>query len=100
MTLKQSFVDFVFSTSTDGSGKAASCVRALDMPRPILARHYPHPAIKGTMWQRFSPADIQAIQKWICGETKKEEGGKPSVSTRAVDDYAKESLNQTGFVAR
>ena len=69
--LKQSFRDFIFSTNTDGSGKAASYVRALDMLGPILTRHYPHPIINGTMWQRFSLADIQAIHKWICAETKK-----------------------------
>ena len=69
--LKQSFRDFIFSTNTDGSGKASSYVRALDMLGPILTRHYPHPIIKGTMWQRFSLADIQAIHKWICAEMKK-----------------------------
>ena len=69
--LKQSFRDFIFSTNTDGSGKAASYVRALDMLGPILTRHYPRPIIRGTMWQRFSIADIQAIHKWICAETKK-----------------------------
>ena len=38
--LKQSFRDFIFSMNTDGSGKAASYVRALDMLGPILTRHY------------------------------------------------------------
>ena len=69
--LRQSFTDFIFATNTDGSGKAASYVRALDMLGPILTRHYPRPIIKGTMWQRFSLADIQAIHQWICAETKK-----------------------------
>jgi len=49
--LRQSFTDFIFSTNTDGSGKAASCVRALDMLGPILTRHYPEKIIKGSMWQ-------------------------------------------------
>ena len=31
MELGQAFTDFIFATNTDGSGKAASCVRALDM---------------------------------------------------------------------
>ena len=35
--LRQSFQEFIFSTNTDGSGKAASYVRALDMLGPILA---------------------------------------------------------------
>lgn len=39
--LRQSFADFIFSTNTDGSGKAASCVRALDMLGPSLTKHYP-----------------------------------------------------------
>ena len=29
--LRQAFTDFIFATNTDGSGKAAFCVRALDM---------------------------------------------------------------------
>jgi len=69
--LKQNFRDFVFSTNTDGSGKAASYVRALDMLGPILTRHYPRPVVKGSMWHEFSLADLEAIHKWICAEAKK-----------------------------
>ena len=43
--LRQAFADFIFATNTDGSGKAASCVRALDMFGPILTKHYPNPII-------------------------------------------------------
>ena len=39
--LKQNFRDFIFSTNTDGGGKVASYVRALDMLGKILSRHYP-----------------------------------------------------------
>ena len=35
--LKQSFRDFIFATNTDGSGNAASYVRALDMRGKGLA---------------------------------------------------------------
>ena len=45
MRLRQSFTDFIFATNTDGSGKAASYVRALDMFGPILTKHYPNPII-------------------------------------------------------
>ncbi len=69
--LKQEFQDFIFSTNTDGSGKAASYVRALDMLGPVLTRHYPRPVINGSMWHPLSLADIQAIHKWICAEMKK-----------------------------
>ena len=31
MRLRQTFTDFIFATNTDGSGKASSYVRALDM---------------------------------------------------------------------
>ena len=31
MKLRQAFTNFIFATNTDGSGKAASYVRALDM---------------------------------------------------------------------
>ena len=37
--LRQSFTDFIFATNTDGSGKAASYVRALDMLGAILTKH-------------------------------------------------------------
>ena len=69
--LKQNFRDFVFSTNTDGSGKAASYVRALDMLGPILTRHYPRPVVNGSMWHGFSLADIHALHEWICAEMKK-----------------------------
>lgn len=71
MTLKQSFIDFIFATNTDGSGKAASYVRALDMLGPILTKHYPNPIIGGSMWHGFSLADIHALHEWICAEMKK-----------------------------
>ena len=32
---------------TISGGKAASCVRALDMLDPILTRHYPKPIVSG-----------------------------------------------------
>ena len=43
MKLRQAFTDFIFATNTDGSGNAASYVRALDMLGPILTKHYPDP---------------------------------------------------------
>ena len=46
--LKQEFRDFIFSTNTDGSGKASSCVRALDMLGPILTKHCPKPIVGGS----------------------------------------------------
>ncbi len=39
--LKQLFRDYIFSTNTDGGGKVASYIRALDMLGKILSRHYP-----------------------------------------------------------
>ena len=59
--LRQSFTDFIFATSTDGSGNAASYVRALDMFGPILAKHYPKPIVGGSVWHGFSLADIHAV---------------------------------------
>ena len=61
--LKQSFRDFIFSTNTDGSGKAASYVRVLDMLGPILTKHYPTPIVGGAMWHSFSLADIHAFSR-------------------------------------
>jgi len=71
MKLRQAFTDFIFATNTDGSGKAASYVRALDMLGPILTKHYPNPIIGGSMWHGFSLMDIHALHKWICAEMKK-----------------------------
>lgn len=39
MKLRQAFTDFIFATNTDGSGKAASYVRALGMLSPILEKY-------------------------------------------------------------
>ena len=83
--LRQSFTDFIFATNTDGSGKAASYVRALDMLGPILTKHYPNPIIGGSMWHGFSLAEIQAIHEWIFAAPKK---GTWS-SSRGVRYYTK-----------
>ncbi len=69
MTSRQSFTEFIFATSTEGSGKAASYVRVLDMLGPILTRHCPKPTVGGSMRHSFSLADIHAIREWICTES-------------------------------
>ena len=61
--LGPSFTEFIFATNTDGSGKAASYVRALDMLGPILAKHYPKPIVGGSMRHSFSRADIHAFSR-------------------------------------
>ena len=61
--LKQEFRDFIFATNTDGSGKAASYVRALDMLGPILTKRYPKPFVGGSTWHGFSLADIHAFSR-------------------------------------
>ena len=43
--LRQAFTDFIFTTNTDGCGKAAFYVRALDMLGPILTKHNQNPII-------------------------------------------------------
>ena len=63
MTFRQSFTDFIFATNTDGSGKAAPYVRALDMLGPILTKHYPKPIVGGSMRHSFSLADIHAFSR-------------------------------------
>ena len=68
--LRQSFTDFIFATNTDGNGKAASYVRALDMLGPILTKPYPKPIVGGAMWHSFSIADIHTLHEWICAEMK------------------------------
>jgi hypothetical protein len=61
--LRQSFTEFIFATNTDGSGKAAPYVRALDMFGPILAKYYPKPIVGGSMRHSFSLADIHAFSR-------------------------------------
>ena len=61
--LRQAFTDFIFTTNTDGSGKAASYVRALDMLGPILTKHYPTLFVGGSMRHSFSLADIHTVSR-------------------------------------
>lgn len=61
--LSQSFTDLIFATNTNGSGKAASYIRALDMLGLILTRHYPKPIVGGSMWYSFSLADIHTVSR-------------------------------------
>lgn len=65
--LRQSFTDVTFATNTDGSGKSAFYVRALDMLGPVLTRHYPIPVISGSMWRcrpmlTINCAELKAAQ--------------------------------------
>lgn len=69
--IRTSFAEFIFSTNTNGSGKAASYVRALDMLGPILTKHYPVPIINGSMWRNFTLPEVRGIYDWICVEMKK-----------------------------
>lgn len=69
--LRQSFTDFIFATNTDGSGKAASYVRALDMLGPILTKHYSKPIVGGSMWHSFTLSELKAIHEWLCVEARK-----------------------------
>ena len=67
MMFRQSFTDFIFAMNTDGSGNAASYVRALDIFGPILAKHYPKQIVGGSM-RRCRPmltmncAELKAAQ--------------------------------------
>ena len=61
--LGQSFTEFIFATNTDGSGKAASYVRAFDMLGPILTKHCSKPIVGGAMWHSFSLADIHTYSR-------------------------------------
>ena len=72
--MKQAFRDYVFATNTDGSGKASSYIRALDMLGPILTKHYPKPVVNGSMWHSFPVADIEEIYRWVCREKRKGSG--------------------------
>lgn len=68
---KAEFQKFIYETNKDGSGKADSYIRALDMLGPILTQYYPEPIINGTMWQGFSPTQLTQIRQWILDEGKK-----------------------------
>lgn len=57
------FQRFVHESNTDGSGKADSYIRALDMLGPILTQHYPEPIIHGTMWREFSVDQLNRMHQ-------------------------------------
>ena len=69
--LRQSLTDLILATNTEGSGKAASCVRAFDMFGPILAKHDPKPIVGGSTWHDFSFADIYALYEWMSADDRK-----------------------------
>ena len=89
-SFKQSFSEFIFATNTDGSGKAASYVRALDMLGPILTKHCPIKVVNGSMWHGFSLADIHAVHEWMCAEMKK----GTAVSVRAEIESRQNRANR------
>ena len=93
MKLRQAFADFIFATNTDGSGKAASYVRALDMLGPILTKHYPKPIVGGSMWHSFSLADIHALHEWICAEMKKGAASPVLADFESPSYWTKNRLN-------
>ena len=100
MKLRQSFTDFIFSTNTDGSGKAASYVRALDMLGPILTKHYPVKIINGSMWRNFTLPEVHGIYDWICVEMKKGAASPVLVDSKLliVDAFVKEHLPKVSGV--
>lgn len=100
MKLRQSFTDFIFATNTDGSGKAASYVRALDMLGPILTKHYPVKIINGSMWQNFTLPEVHGIYDWICAEMKKGAASPVLVDSKLpiVDAFVKEHLPKVSGV--
>ena len=65
------FEQFIYESNVDGSGKAGSYIRALDMMGPILTQHYPEQIIHGTMWREFSVEELDRIHRWLCEEAKK-----------------------------
>lgn len=48
---------------TISGDKAASYVRALDIPGSILTKQYPKPIVGDSMWHSFSLADIHAFSR-------------------------------------
>jgi putative restriction endonuclease len=76
---RSEFQRFIYETNADGSGKADSYIRALDMLGPILTKHYPHAIINGSMWHSFTQDELTAIHKWLRAEAKAAENGKIDV---------------------
>lgn len=88
---QQSFADFIFATNADGSGKAASYIRALDMLGPILTKHCPHFGVNGSMWHEFPLATLTSIHAWLCAESRK---GNASA---ALSDFESPSYFRNNF---
>lgn len=85
--LRKSFEKFVHETNTDGSNKADSYIRALDMLGPILTKHYPRPIVNGSMWHTFTTQELMDIHAWLCNEAKAARGGKMEV----INDFKSKS---------
>ncbi len=113
--LRQAFSDFLQATNTDGSGRASSYVRALDMLGPILAKHYPAAVVNGSMWHRFSPEEIERLHDWMGGEKRKGAASKVladfpapsywtknfcSAAVRAYGEFMAAEAFEDGIVAK
>lgn len=90
---REAFVRFVHESNTDGSGKADSYIRALDMMGPILTQHYPEPIIHGTMWRAFSVEQLNKMHRWLCEEAKKSK----YENTELLRAFKSKSYLQNGF---
>lgn len=91
--LRSAFQEFIYATNTDGSNKADSYIRALNMLGPILTKHYPKPIINGSMWHEFSVEELADIYAWLCTEARAARGGKEDV----IKDFKSKSYLLKSF---
>ena len=91
--LRTEFKKFVERTNTDGSRKAVSYIRALDMLGPILAKHYPQAVVDGSIWHSFTQEEIMTLHRWICEETRAAKNGK----TEVLNDFESKSYLLKNF---
>lgn len=91
--LRSAFEQFIYESNVDGSGKAKSYIRALDMMGPILTQHYPEAIIHGTMWREFSVEQLERMHRWLCEETRKSK----TANTELLKAFESKSYLQKGY---
>ena len=90
---RAAYEHFIYESSIEGSGKANSYIRALDMMGPILTRHYPEQIIHGTMWREFSVEELDRIYRWLCEEQRKSK----TTNTELLKAFTSKSYLQKGY---
>ncbi len=65
MSIRDAYVEFIRAGNVDGSNKASSYIRALDLLQPILKRKIPDELKAESIWNVTSPEHAQELYKLV-----------------------------------